>query len=94
MVVEAQGFGSPPKNGSHFVTKNEGGGTSPLLRNIAFCLTTCGLVAFFVGLFKQLGATKTRFGKLMDDMDATDGDSVLLCLFWWITTGICSTKST
>ncbi|CAK9044810.1 Glutathione-regulated potassium-efflux system protein KefC (K(+)/H(+) antiporter) [Durusdinium trenchii] len=30
-----------------------GGGTSPLLRNIAFCLTTCGLVAFFVGLCKQ-----------------------------------------
>lgn len=38
-------------NGAHL--RRLGGGTSPLLRNIAFCLTTCGLVAFFVGLFKQ-----------------------------------------
>ena len=62
MVVEAQGFGSPQKKMDIILSpQNEGGGTSPLLRNIAFCLTTCGLVAFFVGLFKQLGATKTVF---------------------------------
>eukprot|EP00435_Cladocopium_sp_Y103_P014008 s638_g3.t1 len=30
-----------------------GGGVSVLLQNIAYCLTTCGLVAFFVGLCKQ-----------------------------------------
>eukprot|EP00440_Ansanella_granifera_P023709 gb/GFBE01025751.1/.p1 GENE.gb/GFBE01025751.1/~~gb/GFBE01025751.1/.p1 ORF type:complete len:801 (+),score=204.52 gb/GFBE01025751.1/:1-2403(+) len=30
-----------------------GGGVSPLLQNIAFCLTSCGLIAFIVGIFKQ-----------------------------------------
>mmetsp|Transcript_37931 Transcript_37931/g.68558 ORF Transcript_37931/g.68558 Transcript_37931/m.68558 type:complete len:866 (-) Transcript_37931:205-2802(-) len=30
-----------------------GGGVSPLLQNIAFCLTSCGLVAFLVGMIKQ-----------------------------------------
>ena len=39
--------------GSDAPHRRLGGGTSPLLRNIAFCLTTCGLVAFFVGLCKQ-----------------------------------------
>eukprot|EP00931_Biecheleriopsis_adriatica_P100618 TRINITY_DN75897_c0_g1_i1.p1 TRINITY_DN75897_c0_g1~~TRINITY_DN75897_c0_g1_i1.p1 ORF type:complete len:775 (+),score=177.16 TRINITY_DN75897_c0_g1_i1:56-2380(+) len=30
-----------------------GGGVSPLLQNIAFCLTGCGLTAFIVGVLKQ-----------------------------------------
>ena len=43
-----------------------GGGTSPLLRNIAFCLTTCGLVAFFVGLCKQLSYKRLVFGEFWE----------------------------
>lgn len=30
-----------------------GGGASPLLKNIAFCLTGCGLITFFVHVLKQ-----------------------------------------
>ena len=50
--VEIDGVDGEHQSGAHH--RRLGGGTSPLLRNIAFCLTTCGLVAFFVGLCKKL----------------------------------------
>lgn len=42
---------SGAQNGAH--RRRLGGGVSVLLQNIAYCLTTCGVVAFFVGLCKQ-----------------------------------------
>lgn len=48
--VEIDGVDGEHQGAHH---RRLGGGTSPLLRNIAFCLTTCGMVAFFVGLCKQ-----------------------------------------
>lgn len=54
-VLETEELDPVDPGGAHH--RRLGGGASPLLRNIAFCLTTCGLVAFFVGLCKQRAGT-------------------------------------
>jgi len=50
-VTEPSGSHPTSAPGAH--RRRLGGGVSVLLQNIAYCLTTCGLVAFFVGLCKQ-----------------------------------------
>ena len=87
-------FGSPPKNGHHFVTPKW------RRRNFAFAAEHCLLPhdlwtgGLFCGTFQATWSNQNEIWQVDGWYGCHGWGFGFVVFFWWITTGICSTKST